>query len=100
MKRKPPSLLKDKYNKIIDNNQSAANLSNFFYSRYSQDDGSTRHINKLYQDVDNDIIFSCDEIRLQLHKLPNKNSSGSDGISNISLKNFSEELYRSLSILF
>ena len=79
---KPPILLKDKYNKIIDNNQSADNFSNFFFSTYTQDDGSMPHISKLYQAIDNDIIFSCDEIRSQLHKLPNKNYCGPDGILN------------------
>ena len=64
-REKPPILLKDKYNKIIDNNQSANNFSKFFYYTYTQDDGSMPHINKLYQDIGN-IIFNCDEIRSQL----------------------------------
>ena len=57
-------------------------------------------INKIYQDIEDDIILSYDEIISQLHKLPNKNSSGPDGIPNILLKNLSEEFCRPLSILF
>ena len=97
-REKPPILLKDKYNKIIDKNQSADTLSKFFYSTYTQDNSSMLHNNKLYQDIDN-IIFSCNEIRSQLHKLPNKNSAP-DGIPDILFQNLSEELCRPLSILF
>ena len=43
------------------------------------------HINKLYEDMEDDIIFSCDDIKSLLHKLPKKNSSGPDGISNLAL---------------
>ena len=50
--------------------------------------------------MEDDIIFSCDDIKSQLLKLPNKSSSGPDGISNILLKKLSEELCKSLSILF
>ena len=49
-------------------------------------------INKLYQEIEDDIIFSCNEIRSQLHKLPYKNSSRPYGIPNILLKKLSEEL--------
>ena len=47
-----------------------------------------------------DIIFSCDDIKSLLHKLPNKSSFGPDGIPNILLKKLSEELCKPLSILF
>ena len=58
------------------------------------------HINKLYEDMEDDFIFSCDDIKSLLHKLPNKSSSGPDGVSNTLLKNVSEELCKLLSILF
>ena len=62
--------------------------------------GKMPHINKLYEDMEDDIIFSCDDIKSLLHKLPNKSSSGPYGISNILLKKLSEELCKPLSILF
>ena len=99
-REKPPILIKDKYNKIIDNNLAADNFSKFFYSTYSQDDNKMPHVNKLHEDMEDDIIFSCNAIKSLLHKLPNKSSSGPDGISNILLKKLSEELCKPLSILF
>ena len=89
---KPPILLKDEYNKIIDNNLAVDNFCKFFYSTYTHDDGKMLHINKLNEDMEDDIILNCDDIKSLLHKLPNKSSSGPDGISNILLKTLSEEL--------
>ena len=99
-REKPPIPLKDEYNKIIDNNLAVDNFCKFFYSTYTQDDGKMPHINKLYEDMEDDIIFSCDDVKSLLHKLPNKSSSGPDGISNILLKKLFEELCKPLSILF
>ena len=99
-RKKPPILLKDEHNKIIDNNLVVDNFCKFFYSTYTQDDSKMPHINKLFEDMEDDIIFSCDDIKSLLHKLPNKSSSRPDGISNILLKNLSEELCKPLSILF
>ena len=99
-REKPPILLKDEYNKIIDNNLAVDNFCKFFCYTYTQDYGKMPHINKLYEDMEDDIIFSCDDIKSLLYKLPNKSSSGPDGISNILLKKLSEELCKPLSILF
>ena len=99
-REKPPILLKDEYNKIIDNNLAVENFCKYFYSTYTQDDGKMPHINKLYEDMEDNIIFSCDDIKSLLHKLSKKSSSGPDGISNILLKKLSEELCKPLSILF
>ena len=97
-----PILLKDKYDKIIDNNiiikQNVDNFrlldnctcSKFFFSTGIQGDGKMAHINKLYEDKD-DIIFSFDDIRSQPNNFPNKNSYGFDGIPNILLTKLSEE---------
>ena len=68
-REKSPILLKDKYNKIIDNNQLDDKFCKFFHSSYTRDDGKMPRINKLYQDIEAYIIFSCDEIRTQLQNL-------------------------------
>ena len=85
-REKPPFLLKDEYNKIIDNNLAADNLCKFFYSTYTQYDGKMPHIIKSYEDMEDDIIFSCDDIKSLLHKLPSKSSSGPDSIYSIYYK--------------
>ena len=46
------------------------------------------HFNKLYKNKKDTITFSCNDIRSQIHKLANKNSSGPDGIPNILKKKF------------
>ena len=71
-REKPPILLKDEYNKIIDNNLAVENFCKYFYSTYTQDDGKMPHINKLYEDMEDNIIFSCDDIKSLLHKLSKK----------------------------
>ena len=38
--------------------------------------------------MEDDIIFSCNDIKFLLHKLPNKSSSGPDGMSNILSKSY------------
>ena len=58
------------------------------------------HINKLYEDMEDDIILSCDDFKSLLHKLLNKSSSGPDGISNILFKKLSEELYKPICRIF
>ena len=40
------------------------------------------YINKLYEDMKDNTTFRCDDIESLLHTLPNKSSSGPDGISN------------------
>ena len=49
--------------------------------------------------MEDDNIRSCDNIKLLVLKLPNKRSSGPDGVSNILLKKLSEELCKPSSIL-
>ena len=99
-REKPPIILKDEYNKIIVNNLAVDNFCKFIHSTYTQEDGKIPHINKLYEDMEDDIIFSCDDIKSLLHKFPNKSSSAPDGKSYISLKKLFEELCKPLSILF
>ena len=62
-REKLPILLKDEYNKIIDNNLAVDNFCKFFYPTCTQDDGKMPGINKLYEDMEDDIIFSCDDIK-------------------------------------
>ena len=73
-----PILLKDEYNRIIDNNLAADNFCEFLYSTYTQDNGKMPHINKLYEDMKDDIIFRCDDfikpyyINSQMKSLPDR----------------------------
>ena len=97
-RKKLPTLLKDEYNKIIDNNLAVDNFCEFFYSTYTQDDGKIL-IHYMRTCMEDDIIFSCDDIKSLLHKLPNKSSFGPDDISNKLSKKLSEELRKPLSIL-
>ena len=50
------------------------------------------HINKLYENTEDELIFSCDNIKFLFHKLQNKNSFRPDGISNILLTKLRAEL--------
>ena len=95
-REKPHILLKDKHNKLLTIFKQLACIVSVNYTR-TQDDDKMSHINEVYEDMEDDIIFSCNYIRC---KIPNINSSGPAGKPNLLLKKLSEKLHRPLSILF
>ena len=74
-KKNPPILLKDEYNKIIDNDLVVCNFCIFFYATYTQDDGKMPHNNKLSENMEDNIflvvmILNPYYINFQIKALP------------------------------